>query len=538
MTKEEWFLQEDIKKFIREILGKELWITVYKNTNNGNEAIHFYSILIPNGEIDEVLEKIDHEITFPYFGYPHADHNSDDPNQIDYIRFGDASGLEPLVFLRDFHGVKPGYLEISQEFIHFFNLCHDTKKNCYILINDDGIEEDVAIIQNDEIKIKLRQIKQFLAFKEMHLGVYFETTRFLDLDVEEIGLPQDGQDSDERENLYHFGFWYRNDYLPGQKKAFSRILGKKLLSGARKEDTGIYPFEEKRLYQEFIVGQDENGKDILFTCDPDKLANFFGKNPEAPLYVTPVFFSKDVLRKYYDDPDKFSVVDGYLRCGGLWGLRIDNHHDEHVIVLLGDLGYLSHTEQLYWKHFNISPTGTFSETIFKRYFLAEFAEPETADLVFKSKFKQVQEKWATKFGWSIFKPLNESDEYHLTGLRAPLKNTQVEFDAQVLSLTKVIIDSLNEQELRKFVGEDISSLKGISKLEKYLDANGYKGYEEHIKFLRNLQDLRSTGSAHRKSDKYLKVAQEFGLDKRSFIEAFTEILKQAIAFLDYFDNTL
>ena len=120
------------------------------------------------------------------------------------------------------------------------------------------------------------------------------------------------------------------------------------------------------------------------------MANFFGKNPEVPQFVTPVFFSKEVLRKYYDDPDIFSIEDGHLRCGGLWGLQIDNHHKDHVIVLLGDLGYLSHDEQLYWRHFNVSPTGTFSKTIFKRYFLTEFAEPEIADLLFASKFKQVQ----------------------------------------------------------------------------------------------------------------------------------------------------
>jgi hypothetical protein len=102
----------------------------------------------------------------------------------------------------------------------------------------------------------------------------------------------------------------------------------------------------------------------------------------------------------------------------------------------------------------------------------------------------------------------------------------------------VVIDSLNEQELRKNVAEDISSLKGISKLERYLASNGFDGYEEYIRLLRNLQDLRSTGSAHRKSDNYLKAAQEFGLDKKNFREVFTEILKQVIAFLDYLDGAL
>lgn len=538
MEKAEWFLQEDIKQFIIETLGKEPWIVVYQNVKSDNQDIFFYSALVPNSEVDDVLEKLEFDFSYPYFGLPVVERDHQNQNQAMYLRFGVSSGLEPLILVRDFHGVKPGYTEVSQEFIHFHNLYYDAPRNRCIKVYDDGREEEVIVISENEIKVKLKHMKQFLAFKDMCLGVYFETTRFIDVNAEEIGLSKEGADFDQREGLYHFGFWYRNEHFFNNNKAFSRLLGKKVISGMRKENTGIYPFEEEMKYQEFIIGEDENGKDVVFICNPDKLANFFGKNPEAPQFVTPVFFSKNVLRKYYDDPDKFSVEDGYIRCGGLWGLRIDNHHDDYVIVLLGDLGYLSHDEQLYWRHFNISPTGTFSETIFKRYFLAEFAEPETVDLVFANKFEQVQEKWNKKFGWNIFKPLNEGDEYHLAGLRVPLKNTQMEFDSQVLSLTKVIIDSLNEHEIRKTITEDISSLKGISKLEKYLVTNGYKGYEDHIKFLRGLQELRSSGSAHRKSENYLRVAEEFGLDKKNFIESFTGILRKAIAFLDYLESTL
>jgi hypothetical protein len=64
---------------------------------------------------------------------------------------------------------------------------------------------------------------------------------------------------------------------------------------------------------------DVTGKPVRHTCDPDKLANYFGKNPEAPHYLTPVFFRAEVLEKYYADPGKYSVEDGSLRCGRLWG---------------------------------------------------------------------------------------------------------------------------------------------------------------------------------------------------------------------------
>jgi hypothetical protein len=45
-----------------------------------------------------------------------------------------------------------------------------------------------------------------------------------------------------------------------------------------------------------------------------------------------------VLTKYYAHPERYSVEDGFLRCQGLWGLKLDNNHHEYIIVFLGDLG--------------------------------------------------------------------------------------------------------------------------------------------------------------------------------------------------------
>ena len=35
---------------------------------------------------------------------------------------------------------------------------------------------------------------------------------------------------------------------------------------------------------------DENGKEIRHTCNPSCLSNYFGANPTAPHYLTPVYF--------------------------------------------------------------------------------------------------------------------------------------------------------------------------------------------------------------------------------------------------------
>jgi hypothetical protein len=67
----------------------------------------------------------------------------------------------------------------------------------------------------------------------------------------------------------------------------------------------------------FIIGEDEDGDLIEHTSDPHVLANYFGANPVAPHYLTPVHFHKRVLNKYYEEPGRYSVEDSLLRCGKL-----------------------------------------------------------------------------------------------------------------------------------------------------------------------------------------------------------------------------
>jgi hypothetical protein len=175
-----------------------------------------------------------------------------------------------------------------------------------------------------------------------------------------------------------------------------------------------------------------------------------------------------------------------------------------------------------------------SYTAWARDFEAKFADPEKSDLFFKQRFITFQEKWETKFGWKLFLPLPKEDEYHFKTLRIPLTNEQKEFDDQTLSLTKLIIDSLNEKELAKglILKKDA---KGIDKLEKYLESKGLK-IQGMIKFLRDLQDLRSSGVAHLKGEKYSKLKTDLGIEVNKLPEAFNDLLIKAIWTLNTLEN--
>ena len=246
---------------------------------------------------------------------------------------------------------------------------------------------------------------------------------------------------------------------------------------------------------------------------------------EAPNYLTPVFFRAEVLAKYYADPGKYSVEDGYLRCGSLWGLRMDNDHTDVVVVFLGDLGReLSEAERNYWLSFNIAPEGrTISQTTFKRGFLAEFADPQKPDL-YSSTNTTTSTGVPRIEWWDFFLPLHGDDEHFLTGLRLLSKDNQAEFDSQLIALTKVVVDSLNEKEIAKGLRTLAENDKGITKLEKFFDEHGAVGYEPHVKFLRVLQDLRSKSAAHRKGSSYEKLIADLQLADEGQQKVFAALL--------------
>ncbi len=505
--------------------GKSEWIIAYANHRDSSEWSGFYCALIPNEKIEKSLSNFSWDVTIGH-GLPGFSFHVDNGKEIGtYYRYSD-DGVEPLVIRRSFCGMKDGYCEISEEFRHYFNLYEDKRNNKFLRIDDNGDDEDVILISENEIKIKIRLIKEFLAVKKMHLALFFSFDRFSENSIEELGIKEYHECKKGEDFIYSIGA--RNiDFLTDEnKKSQGWLLGKKMIAGLKDFEPKLFGSEEEK-FVDFIIGIDENGQEIAHTCNEDKLANLFGKNQGSPQFLTPIFFRKDVLTKYYSQPEKYSVSDGCLACGGLWSLHLDNNHPDHVMVFLGDLGFLSYKEQLYWKGFNVATKGKISHTAWKRSIEGEFTDPEKNDLFFKQQYIVFQEEWGNKFGWKFFRPLDKEDEYHFKTLHIPLTNEQKEFDEQVLSLVKIFIDSLNEKELGKELNITKKDAKGIDKLEEFLKIKGFR-FIGMIEFLRDLQDLRSTGVAHLKGSKYGSIKKEFSIGQKDLSQIFDEILIKCI----------
>lgn len=404
-------LQRETRSDLARI-SEQHWVTVYSSSHTDDANGGRFCALVPEDRLAKVLDHASWDLTVDG-GTPGFSQRRDENGAwvTTYHRFGSDDGVEPLVFRRTFHGLKPVHFELAEEFRHFHNLYYDRHNDKYVRMDEGGEEEVVAEVIDGEFRIRTRRLRQFLAARRMHLAVFFDLVVYSTLKLDDV--PPEERAVEHATRALRYTFHVAND-IGTRGRTLSRLLGKATIAPLPLEQSGIWPYEERvREYAAYVIGVDKEGKDVLASCDPDGLSNYFGKNEGAPHFLTPVVFRREVLKKYYDN-EKYSVEDGYLHCGSLWGLRMDNH-GEDVTVFLGDLGQsLTHTEQLYWKSFNKTPRGDgkdLSETAFKRGFLAEFADPSAPDLLFKSKLTHFIEEWEKKFGWHLFRPVREDDAH-------------------------------------------------------------------------------------------------------------------------------
>lgn len=509
----DWFME----------LGSSIWLPLYLSIGSGVHHLAVYCALAPTEYRSRALSgpSWDLHIGDGQPGFSQAYDNAGGSITI-YERFG-SDPVEPLVFVRTFHGVRADYSELSQEFCLFHNLYAEATARQLLKIDDAGTTSVAAHVDDRDVRVLTSLVRQYQAARQLDLLLFIDSGNEYD---PSLTVPAEQEWRDDLLNASLGG----GDVLG---KPFTRFLATRVLPAPPMEHSGVWPFErEDDHFPEFIIGITDLGEPIRFTCEPDRLANYFGKNPDAPHYLTPVHFRREVLAKYYDRPDLYTVEDGYLRCGGLWGLRMDNDGPDTVVVFLGDLGRdLTQTERDYWRSFNVPPARPISESTFRRSFLAQFADAASSDHRFRIAYRDLQETWRRRFGWALYLDPQPGDAHLLDLVRRPLHDTDVELEEIVRTLTKLLVDSLNEAELVRALPPGLGGEKGISKFERWLQASQYPHVTRDIAVLRNMQAVRSEGAAHRKGSKYEKTLDKaFGTKRKA--AAAEMLLEQCVTLVD------
>jgi len=507
---------DDYIEFIKSKHGEESWITVYKSTpiNQVSESVGLYSAFVTSDKTQVALDHTSWDLTYGAGRPGFVVNYQNGEKKVNYYS-NEEEGFLRLVLNREFHDRMSDYVDILEEFRLFHNLYYLENEKKYITFDEVGDEVDVIKIYPNQVQIRRHYLTSFMAAKQMHLLLYFDITRKF--------THHETYCSEEKGANLIFSIFSDSFTFKGFN-SFSRILGKKLICCDRIEMSRIWPFEVEKVYLDFIIGGDVD-LPIKYTCNPEVLSNYFGANKGAPNYLTPVFFKKEVMQKYYSS-EEYLIGDGRLSRRGSWSLRFDNNAKDHVSVFLGDLGQdLPTKEQEYWKSFNIFADGKkISRTNFERSFMGNFSDPENPEHEFKYFFNAFQIEWLDKHKWHLFLPLSVSDRHFFSSIRSMLTNEQSEFDSQILALAKVVIDSLNTEELRKETGISDPKIGSLQLLEKFLAKLNIKNLENHIISLRSIQSIRSAGVAHRKGSEYSRVISKLKLNTDDFQSEFDRIL--------------
>ena len=228
--------------------------------------------------------------------------------------------------------------------------------------------------------------------------------------------------------------------------------------------------------------------------------------PELPYETSPAFFKKDVLLKYQNDPDKYTIDGRSICCRGGWYLKsYDINDEDQVHAYLIDLGGLPYEEQSYWRSYNEKPKSTISE----RAHITDFEGNIFYDYDPLHSLKSwLRAMCSEQLSWYHDKSSKLIDRvYYLS------TSSQKEWEDALSNLYKLIIDELDKKyitTLAKESGVTVDIKDGsLQILKKYLTKKEFENkiLSTIMNPLLELTSLRSNISAHNQTRGETLIAQ-------------------------------
>ena len=517
------------EKMINDSLANGMgpWTVVYDSWSdeNGSRGGRYACFAKP-GQHEEIISDPTWDFG-PGDGCPRFSSEDKDGEKITtYYRNDKAPAFEPLIIVQRFCDVVPDALILSEEFRLLMNLWQDPQTGNYFLIGNGDAKDPAVRFKDGKVEIRTPILRRYQAARQLDLLLFTDSIVSTRCHVSDESLHDLRIEGPTEERLGYISRAAANSKYTSDLGSYSRVLMKRILPPPQ-EKSGIGLWEEQQKeYPKFIIDEDEDGNPVKYTCDPDKLANYFGKNPDAPHYLTPVFFKRSVLQPYYDKSEIYTVGSHYLHCLQKWGVEIDNDNLERVAVFLGDLGRddLSN-DWAHWQHHNIPPGYGMGDS---RILSQCTYNPEH---LFKYKYSELQEEWEQAWGWRLHREPAEQDAGALKRLRVPLNETEAEFKQQLLNLALVLVDLLNEKSIGRECPEAKDEKGGISKLECFLKHYSYPHVERDISVLRTVQSMRSRIAAHASGSSGQKYLDE-QLDGKTTQEYFVLLLEKVVTMLN------
>lgn len=499
----QWLEQKDFLQFLLDTCHGEIPLYVsYKGA-------YIYSVFLPQNclrgnYIDDLMKW--NCSPDSSWGYSYSYNKKGEPQNIslippfDFSRSKILKNATPITFLRSFEGRigQKSYIEVLQLLTHLNDLHFVEEKNAYCRLNEDGDIEEVIKIQHTlgEILVTIKQntLDHHLFLSKSVLLRLFDRTLCNDwIRFSEKGR-QESKLHDKKNKIYARqiiafnkenlptagslrGFQIINNHLPRKKMI-------KILTSGR-------PKPQK--YEKFIAYDWKHNRITSCSCDPKKLSNYFVESDE-PFGTSPAFFKPDVLLKYKQNPEKYTLEQRSISYRGSWSLKTyDINRAGQVHTYLIYLGYLPHSEQLYWKSYNEKPKAKISTRAFTTDFMGEWDlsyEPLSA---LKKALKELEQSKAELWSCANLKLYQQ--------LNYPVTDSPKEWIDEIHTLDKLVVEGLKKaylEEIATSLNCYDKKLKSIKLLSKILETKGIDGHEiisplEEIHFLRTKFAGHSSG---------------------------------------------
>ena len=452
--------------------------------------------------------------------------------------FVDERGLifRPIVYTTEYNvGLRKTDYPIEVTLCPKFSSLYRLKRKSSSYSRIDRMGNELEVIKTDTrntdtiMKVSTKYIKDFLTISNMALVRIHSRQRIRNNDYSE----EEYMDKDDR---HFYKIMVANSvFVESHEKGKT----KSLLRGIDVILPYNNPINENRILGlrpdpniEFIIGRNDDGTNN--TMNP--------KNTDhaESTFLLHVCFTKDILQKFYQKPEIYTISEGISIDGPGYILPYNNTPENSIMVYLGDLNGLPSEELFYLRGYNIPcPKESITEDRFRRDFLAEFAEPVELEHHLKVSIQELNQSFQNQFNFPLFK-LNRAEEKETLGqIHIPLTREKKEFKDVILATDKVFVESISSKELKKLIinSDRIEGSKSLKILEEFLRQE-FPELTPSIKYLFYLQDLRSVLAAHLSGTEYQKFLREHRFNETETIEIIQWILTGILAFINKFKQSL
>lgn len=443
-------------------------------------------------------------------------------------------GLETLITVLRFDSgdIHRKQIRVNEDFIYMFYLYEkfcDNGDRSYVEF-DNGKENTIITITDDEVKIRHQYLYDYLASKRLDLFCVIKSelniapslTHLIDCEYRMTG---------------HKGTTRRVDALSIENLSFA-VTGFQFQSwykGKRRfpyKEFGEFKSSFDPDYVEFTIGYDRNScSEIKVRCDQEDMD------------YRRSFFKRSVLEKYRTE-DIVRVKPFYIDASPFYGLKCNNDHPDFIWAYLKNLRSLPYNEQQHWAAFNILPPTTLPEDYKYDHYANWASRGRLIEYLFRDLFVQTNKKWLDTFGWPLFTETKGSQRYALDHLYSLGEDKEENFKILVKTMNLVLSESINSDELKKLHYKYPEHSKGIAKLTVVLESNGLV-MNKLINFLLKLNTMRSEFTDSHinssKVSKHLKESLDFvglSLDKKNYKEASKNLFYKGVEAFNFLNEII